>query len=179
MEIGSADEFAELLGTPHPIVIDKVHPTLTEDDVALIRQSPFCAVATSDDLGNCDTSPRGGAPGFAHVLDERTLVLPDMPGNRRSDSFRNVLRNPHVGLLFLIPGAMTVLRVNGRARVLRDAPFFADLATEAGKRPKLALVVEIDEIFLHCPASLTRSRLWQPESWSVEPKAPKARRARD
>ncbi|MFI8867782.1 MSMEG_1061 family FMN-dependent PPOX-type flavoprotein [Streptomyces sp. NPDC053707] len=160
----SAEQLREILGTPWPLVIDKVHEELTEADLDLLARAPFCAVSTSDSDGNCDTSPRGGEPGFTRVLDARTLALPDLPGNRRGDSFHNILSNPHVGLLYLIPGAMTVLRINGRARILTDAPFF-DVMTVKGPRPDLALVVEIDEIYLHCPASLKRSGMWAPETW--------------
>ncbi|RYJ25382.1 phosphohydrolase [Streptomyces sp. L-9-10] len=162
--VGSADELRDILGVPHPIVIDKVHDRLTEEDLDLLARSPFCALSTADAAGNCDVSPRGDGPGFTHVLDASTLALPDRPGNRRGDSFHNVLSNPHVGLLYLIPGVMDVLRVNGRARVLRDALFF-DAMTVRGRRPDLALVVEIDEIFRHCPAALRRSGVWSPETW--------------
>ncbi|WP_405692285.1 MSMEG_1061 family FMN-dependent PPOX-type flavoprotein [Streptomyces sp. NBC_01185] len=160
----SAEQLREILGEPWPLVVEKVHDELTEDDLGLLARAPFCAVSTSDADGNCDTSPRGGEPGFTRVLDARTLVLPDLPGNRRGDSFHNILSNPHVGLLYLIPGAMTVLRINGRARILTDAPFFDEMAVK-GRRPDLALVVDIDEIYLHCPASLKRSGVWAPETW--------------
>ncbi|MEU8676072.1 MSMEG_1061 family FMN-dependent PPOX-type flavoprotein [Streptomyces sp. NPDC048560] len=160
----SAEQLRTILGTPHPLVIDKVHDRLTDDDLDLLARAPFCAVSTSDADGNCDTSPRGGEPGFTLVLDAGTLALPEMPGNRRGDTFHNILSNPHVGLLYLIPGAQTVLRINGRARILTDAPFF-DAMTVKGRRPDLALVVEIDEIYLHCPASLRRSGIWTPETW--------------
>ncbi|WP_320782832.1 MSMEG_1061 family FMN-dependent PPOX-type flavoprotein [Streptomyces sp. CRN 30] len=165
VELGSADELRELLGQPHPIVIDKVHAELTEDDRGMLARSPFYALATSDRYGNCDVSPRGDAAGFTHILDSRTIALPDRPGNRRGDSFHNILENPRAGLLYLIPGGKEVLRVNGRARILTDAPFFDDMAV-AGRRPLLALLLEIDEIYLHCPASLRRSGLWDPESWA-------------
>ncbi|MFF9689092.1 MSMEG_1061 family FMN-dependent PPOX-type flavoprotein [Streptomyces sp. NPDC014623] len=160
----SAEQLREILGEPWPLVIDKVHDELTEADLGLLARAPFCAVSTSDADGNCDTSPRGGEPGFTHVLDPRTLALPDLPGNRRGDSFHNILSNPHVGLLYLIPGVMTVLRINGRARILTDAHFFDEMAVK-GRRPDLALVVEIDEIYLHCPASLKRSGVWAPQTW--------------
>ncbi|MCA1219722.1 pyridoxamine 5'-phosphate oxidase family protein [Streptomyces sp. 8L] len=161
-ELRSPEELTELLGgAPHPIVIEKVRPDLTDGDVELLGRSPFCVVATSDDEGNCDTSPRGGDPGFVHVLDRGTVVLPDRPGNRRGDTFRNVLRNPHVGLLHLVPGDKEILRINGRARILTDAPFF-DLMSVRGQRPSLALLVEIDESFRHCPQSLRRSGIWDP-----------------
>nr|WP_265693496.1 MSMEG_1061 family FMN-dependent PPOX-type flavoprotein [Streptomyces griseolus] len=134
------------------------------------RRRPRRGPAGSDADGNCDTSPRGGEPGFTRVLDARTLAMPDLPGNRRADSFQNILSNPHVGLLFLIPGVMTVLRINGRARILTDAPFFDAMAVK-GRRPHLALVVEIDEIYLHCPASLKRSGLWAPDTWEGAPRS--------
>ncbi|MDP9952387.1 MULTISPECIES: MSMEG_1061 family FMN-dependent PPOX-type flavoprotein [Streptomyces] len=163
--LGSAEELRELLGTPHPIVIDKVHDRLTDDDVAMLARSPFCTMATSDADGNCDATPRGDAPGFTHVLDRSTIALPDRPGNRRADSFHNILANPRVGLLYLIPGAMDVLRVNGRAHIVTDGPFF-DAMTVKGQRPKLALIVRIEEIYRHCPASLKRSGVWAPETWT-------------
>lgn len=166
-ELRSDDELTELLGEPHPIVIDKVHDELTADDLGILARSPFCLLSTSDAEGNCDTSPRGDAPGFVHVLDARTIALPDRPGNRRGDSFRNILANPHVGLLHLIPGSSAILRINGRARILTDAPFF-DSMTVKGRRPRLALVVDVDEIFLHCSQSLRRAGLWQPETWQQD-----------
>lgn len=169
----SAEQLREILGVPWPLVVDKVHDTLTDDDLGLLARAPFCAVSTSDADGNCDTSPRGGEPGFTRVLDARTIALPDLPGNRRGDSFHNILSNPHVGLLYLIPGAMTVLRINGRARILTDAPFFDDM-TVKGKRPDLALVVEIDEVYLHCPASLRRSGVWAPDTWEGAVQASRA-----
>ncbi|MYS55383.1 pyridoxamine 5'-phosphate oxidase family protein, partial [Streptomyces sp. SID6013] len=101
VELGSRAQLRELLGEPWPVVIDKVHDRLTDDDRAILARSPFCLLATSDAGGNCDVSPRGDAPGFTHVLDSRTLALPDRPGNRRGDSFHNILDNPHAGLLYL------------------------------------------------------------------------------
>ena len=163
-ELSSDEELTELLGPPHPIVIDKVHDELTEDDLGVLARSPFCVLSTSDAEGNCDSSPRGDTMGFVHVLDARTVALPDRPGNRRGDSLRNILVNPRVGLLHLVPGGADVLRVNGRARILTDAPFFDAMAVD-GRRPQLAVVVEIDEIFRHCPASLRRAGLWQPDTW--------------
>lgn len=164
VELGSRAELREVLGEPWPVVIEKVHDRLTDQDLDILARSPFCLLATSDADGNCDVSPRGDGPGFTHVLDAGTLALPDRPGNRRGDSFHNILDNPHAGLLYLIPGGKEVLRVNGRARILTDAPFF-DAMTRDDRRPALALVLEIDEIYLHCPQSLRRSGLWDPASW--------------
>ncbi|MCX5372298.1 MSMEG_1061 family FMN-dependent PPOX-type flavoprotein [Streptomyces sp. NBC_00103] len=162
----SRAELRALLGEPWPVVIEKVHDRLTDQDLDIVTRSPFCLLATSDAHGNCDVSPRGDAPGFTHVVDSGTIALPDRPGNRRGDSFHNILDNPHAGLLYLIPGGKEVLRVNGRARILTDAPFF-DAMTVDGRRPELALVLEIDEVYLHCPASLRRSGVWNPASWQT------------
>ncbi|MGW2914007.1 MSMEG_1061 family FMN-dependent PPOX-type flavoprotein [Streptomyces asoensis] len=164
VEVGSRDELRALLGEPWPVVIEKVHDRLTEQGLDIVARSPFCLLATSDARGDCDVSPRGDAPGFTHVIDDGTIALPDRPGNRRGDSFHNILDNLHAALLYLIPGGKEVLRVNGRARILADAPFFDAMALD-GRRPQFALVLEIDEIYLHCPASLRRSGVWDPESW--------------
>ncbi|MGW6919775.1 MSMEG_1061 family FMN-dependent PPOX-type flavoprotein [Streptomyces sp. NPDC054950] len=162
----SRAELRALLGEPWPVVIEKVHDRLTDQDLDIVARSPFCLLATSDAHGNCDVSPRGDAPGFTHVVDSGTIALPDRPGNRRGDSFHNILANPHAGLLYLIPGGKEVLRVNGRARILTDAPFFEAMTLD-GRRPELALVLEIDEVYLHCPASLRRSGVWNPASWQT------------
>ncbi|MFF7718195.1 MSMEG_1061 family FMN-dependent PPOX-type flavoprotein [Streptomyces luteogriseus] len=164
VELDSRAELRELLGEPWPVVIDKVHDRLTEQDLDILARSPLCLLATSDAEGRCDVSPRGDLAGFTHVVDGGTLALPDRPGNRRGDSFHNILDNPHAGLLYLIPGGKEVLRVNGRARILTDAPFF-DAMTHDGRRPDLALVLDIEEIYPHCPMSLRRSGLWDPSSW--------------
>ena len=159
VELDSDATLQELLGgAPHPRVRDKVRARLSPEDVALLGRSPFCVVATANAAGDCDSSPRGDAPGFVHDVDAQTLALPDRPGNRRGDSFRNVLQNPHVGLLHLVPGEREVLRVNGRARVLTDAPFFDAMAVR-GQRPRLALLVEVCEVYRHCPQSLRRAGL--------------------
>ncbi|MFI1015096.1 MSMEG_1061 family FMN-dependent PPOX-type flavoprotein [Streptomyces sp. NPDC020965] len=163
-ELRSRAELRELLGEPHPIVIDKVHGRLADDDRALLARSTFCLLATSDTQGACDVSPRGGAPGFTHIVDAGTLALPERQGNRRGDSLHNILANPHAGLLYLVPGSRDVLRINGRARVLTDAPFF-DAMTSAGRRPDLAVLIEIDEVYLHCPQSLRLSGLWDTTRW--------------
>ncbi|MEE1929815.1 MSMEG_1061 family FMN-dependent PPOX-type flavoprotein [Streptomyces sp. TRM 70351] len=163
-ELRSAAELRELLGEPWQIVFDKVHDQLTENDTDVLARSPFCLLATSDARGACDVSPRGDAPGFTHVVNTRTVALPERPGNRRGDSLHNILENPRTGLLYLIPGSRDVLRINGRSRILTDAPFF-DAMASAGRRPALALLVEIEEIYLHCAQSLNRSGLWNPSTW--------------
>ncbi|WP_103502293.1 MSMEG_1061 family FMN-dependent PPOX-type flavoprotein [Streptomyces sp. SM12] len=157
----------EILGEPHPIVIEKVHRELVGDDLKILARSPFCVISTADALGNCDASPRGDAPGFVHVVDANTIAIPDRPGNRRGDSFRNMLENPRVGTLHLVPGSSDVLRINGRVTILTDAPFFEAMAAR-GRKPKLALLVRIDEIYRHCPQSLRRAGLWETADWPYD-----------
>ncbi|GAB2867674.1 pyridoxamine 5'-phosphate oxidase family protein [Actinocorallia aurea] len=153
-----------LLGEPHDSVLRKVQPSLEEHARSWIAASPFCVLASSDGRGNADVSPRGDKTGFAKVLDDRTIVLPERPGNQRYDTLRNLIVNPAVGVLFFIPGREETLRVNGRARIVANAPFMADLAAE-GKLPKAAILIEIDEVFFHCAKALRRSGLWHPEQW--------------
>jgi PPOX class probable FMN-dependent enzyme len=163
-EIGSEDELRELLGEVMPRAVTKERVHLHGRDRDWLAASPFCLIATSDDKGACDVSPKGDPAGFVHVIDDTTIAIPDRPGNRRADGFLNVLKNPHVGLIFLIPGRNETLRINGRARLVRDAPFFDELIVK-GHRPHLALVVEIEQIFFHCAKSFLRSALWKPDTW--------------
>ncbi|MHA3704081.1 pyridoxamine 5'-phosphate oxidase family protein [Jatrophihabitans sp. YIM 134969] len=164
VEITTEDELREVLGIPNERARDKVRTVLDPLDVEWLAHSPFVLVGTSDADGRGDVSPKGDPDGIATVLDERTVVIPERPGNKRGDGFVNVLSNPHVGLLFLIPGRSDTLRVNGRARIVRDAPWF-DRMTVAGHRPVLALVVDVDEVFYHCQKAFLRSKLWQPDTW--------------
>ena len=166
-EISTEAELRQLVGTPAPRVITKERTRLHERDIEWLAASPFCLVATSGADGTCDVSPKGDPPGFALVLDETTIAIPERPGNKRADGYRNILANPHVGLIFLIPGRKETLRINGRARLIRDAPFFDDMIVK-GHRPQLALLVEIEQIFFHCMKSSLRARLWEPESWHPE-----------
>ncbi|MEU6075891.1 pyridoxamine 5'-phosphate oxidase family protein [Micromonospora sp. NPDC047074] len=164
VEITSHEELRELLGAPTPRALGKERPVLHPRDREWLAASPFCLVATAGADGSCDVSPKGDPPGFAKVLDDRTIAVPERPGNRRADGYRNILDNPHVGLIFLIPGRTDTLRINGRARLVRDAPWFDDMVVE-GHRPVLAVMVEIEQIFYHCAKAFLRGRLWQPETW--------------
>ena len=128
---------------------------------AFIARSPFLVIATADSTGSCDASPRGDAPGFVIVADERTLYLPDRPGNNRIDSLTNITANPHVGLLFFIPGVIETLRVNGRANFVADTTLLQQLSAH-GHLPRSALVIEVEEVFFHCGKALKRSNLWDP-----------------
>ena len=173
-EITDSDALVALLGEPQPRVRDKVRRTLTDLDRDWLAASPFCVLATASADG-CDASPKGDPAGdLVLVLDEHTIALAERPGNRRADGYRNILENPHVGLLFVIPGRGDTLRINGRARLVSDAPFF-DRMVVKGHRPVLAVVVEIDEVFHHCAKAFLRSQLWEPESW--DPDSVVARRA--
>ncbi|MEU6786306.1 pyridoxamine 5'-phosphate oxidase family protein [Nonomuraea angiospora] len=178
VEIGSEAELRELLGEVMPRAATKERVRLHERDREWLAASPFCLIATSDDAGACDVSPKGDPAGFVHVIDDTTIAIPDRPGNRRADGFLNVLTNPHVGLIFLIPGRNETLRVNGRARLIREAPFFDEMIVK-GHRPHLALVVEIEQIFFHCAKAFLRSSLWKPDSWEPEVLPSHARLVKD
>jgi PPOX class probable FMN-dependent enzyme len=165
-EITTVDELVELVGVPLPRVVNKARPGLHALDRQWLAGSPFCLIATSGADGSCDVSPKGDPAGqLAHVLDDRTIAIAERPGNRRVDGYVNVLANPHVGLIFLIPGRGDTLRINGRARLVSDAPFFDELVVK-GHRPILALVVDVEEVFHHCSKAFLRSNLWQPETWT-------------
>nr|WP_211348972.1 pyridoxamine 5'-phosphate oxidase family protein [Nocardioides litoris] len=162
-----------LVGEPTARARDKGRPRLLDVDRAWLAASPFCVLATADGDGRCDASPKGDPAGtLVHVLDDTTIAIAERPGNRRVDGYRNVLANPHVGLLFLIPGRGDTLRVNGRARLVSDAPFFDDMVVQ-GHRPVLAMVVEVEDVFFHCAKAFMRSGLWQPETWDPEGVVPR------
>jgi PPOX class probable FMN-dependent enzyme len=149
-----------LLGEPSELVRRKVTDHLTELTRQFVDRAPFVLLATSAPDGSCDVSPRGDPPGFVRVLDERTLLLPERPGNRLADSLRNIVRNPHVGLLFVIPGVGDTLRVNGRAEIVTDDEFLAPCAVE-GKAPKLGILVDVEQVFTHCSKAFLRAELWE------------------
>jgi PPOX class probable FMN-dependent enzyme len=171
--VSSEAELRDLLGYPSGRAVTKERARLHQRDREWLAASPFCLLATADADGNCDVSPKGDPPGFTYVVDDTTIAIPDRPGNRRADGFRNVLANPHVGTIFVVPGRSETLRINGRARLLRDAPFFGEM-TVKGHRPRLALVIEIDTIFFHCAKAFMRSALWQPETWHPDVLPPHA-----
>jgi len=162
--VKSIEELREKVGEPSELARKKQIGAIDHHCRAFIALSPFVLVATADEAGGCDVSPKGDAPGFVLVLDDRTLAIPDRPGNRRADTFRNVLANPRVGLLFLVPGRNETLRINGRAQI-SDDPVLRDRMMVQGKAPLLALVVQVEEAFVHCGKCMLRSRLWDPASW--------------
>ena len=154
----------ELYGQPGERAVAKERPVLNEDCRAFVAHSPFLVMGTAGADGRCDVSPKGDAPGFVVVLDDQHLAIPDRLGNNRLDGLRNVVDNPHVGLIFFIPGREDTLRVNGRARIVRDEALLERLAV-AGKRPVTALVVEVEQCFMHCARAFKRAGLWEPERW--------------
>jgi uncharacterized protein len=162
--IAAEDALRGVLGEPSELVRSKVSDRLNELTRQFVERSPFLCLATSAADGTCDISPRGDPPGFVRVLDERRLLLPDRPGNRLADSLRNVLQNPGVALLFVIPGITDTLRVNGRATIVTDPELLAPCAVE-GKTPTLGLLIDIDEAFTHCSKAFLRAQLWDPERY--------------
>jgi uncharacterized protein len=173
-EITTADELRALLGTPTAAAAGKERDALDDLHRQWLAASPFCLVATSGADGACDVSPKGDPPGFTLVLDDRTIALPERAGNRRADGFHNILSNPHVGLVYLLPGRGDTLRINGRARLVRDADLL-DRMVEKGHRPLLAMVVEVEQVFFHCAKAFLRSQLWEPESWRPDAVPSRAR----
>lgn len=165
--IATEQEVENVLGKPGPRVLAKVVDALDDICRAFIARSPFVIVASHDAEGRIDVSPKGDPAGFVHMLDDRTLAIPERPGNRRADTFRNVLQQARVGLIFVVPGKAETLRISGTARIARDAWLRERLAV-AGRVPELALVVTVEEAFMHCTKCMVRSRLWQPDTWNPE-----------
>jgi PPOX class probable FMN-dependent enzyme len=162
--VGSADELAGFYGPPSDVVVSKVIDRLDGHCRDFVARAPFVLVATAAADGRCDVSPKGGPPGFVAILDERRLAVPDAPGNRLIDSLRNIVDSSRAGLLFVIPGLEETLRVNGRAFLTRD-PGVLDLFTGESRQPRLAIGVEVEEVFLHCAKAFKRSSLWEPAAW--------------
>ena len=155
-------ELREAIGHPTEVVLSKIADHLTPLTRTFVEASPFLCIATSSPDGRCDVSPRGDPAGFVRILDDSTLLIPDRPGNRIADTLRNILANPHVGLLFLIPGVGDTFRVNGRAFVVEDRELLSASAVD-GRVPRLGLLVEIEEAYTQCSKALIRSDLWNPE----------------
>jgi PPOX class probable FMN-dependent enzyme len=162
--VTSSAELRAIVGEPSEIAIKKQVATIDVHCREFIARSPFLLMATADAGGRCDVSPKGDAPGFVLVVDDRHLVIPDRPGNRRLDGMSNLLENPRIGLIFLIPGKEETLRVNGRAWIVRDEDLLERLVF-AGKRPQLAVGVEVEECFMHCAKAFKRSKLWNADQW--------------
>jgi len=163
-EITTADALRAIYRKPARPALDKQHARLDEHDRAFLAHSPFVVLATTDAAGGCDVSPKGGSPGFVRVLDDSTIAIPDLSGNNRLDSMGNLLESDGIGLLFFVPGRCDTMRVNGRARLSTD-DVVLDATTVEGARPKVAIVVTVAEVFLHCQKALRRASLWEPSGW--------------
>ena len=153
----------ELYGEVSSVAAVKTINYLDENCLTFIDNSTFCIVATSDGF-NLDVSPKGDPAGFIKVLDDKTLVIPDRPGNNRIDGLLNLLKHPKIGLLFLIPTVDETLRINGSAEIVIDSNFCKDFSLK-GKAPKTVTKITVDEAFLHCGKALMRAGLWNPKTW--------------
>lgn len=171
--ISSESELRELYGEPSRLVQNKVITQIDDHVRNYIAQAPFLILATADEKGNCDASPRGDAAGFVHIIDDNHLVIPERPGNKRMDSITNILSNPQIGLIFLIPTLEETLRINGRACVIRDAELLEKMAVK-GRVPALGIGVQVEECFIHCAKAFMRSGMWKPETWPEEGTIPNA-----
>lgn len=166
-------ELRGFVDEPTRAVAEKAIDHVDAESARFIAASPFFVLATAAADGSCDVSPRGDPPGSVLVLDEQTLAFADRKGNRRLDSFINILQRPDVGMLFIVPGMGDTLRVNGTARIVADAPYLPRLAV-AGVTPQLAVEVRVRELFLHCSKAFARSALWDPASWPAKGTVPTA-----
>ncbi len=162
--ITSSDALEEITGAPLPQIIAKELPGLDQMCRDFIDASPFCLIASANPDGHLDISPRGDPAGFVEILSDTLIAIPDRPGNKRVDTFHNILQDPRVSLIFLVPGKMETLRLRGTARLCAD-PKLLDRMAVNGKPPKLALLVHVETVFAHCPKCIIRSHLWQPEDW--------------
>ncbi len=173
-EVTTAAALRELVGEPGHRAATKSRGRLSEPHRQWLAACPFLVLGTSASDGTGDVSPKGDPPGFVKVLDDTTIAIPERAGNRRVDSYLNILGNPQVGLLFIIPGRDDSMRINGRAKIISEAPFFDSMLVR-GHRPKLALVVSVEEVFFHCSKAFMRSGLWHQESWRPEDVPSRAR----
>jgi len=168
MKITNQEDLRELYKWPEGRAGKKVIFELERHCKNFISKAPFCVIATSDQSGKMDSSPRGGAPGFVHILDNNTLVIPDSKGNNRVDSLVNIVETGRLGMLFLIPGIEETLRINGGAHISINKDHI-DLFDKEKNRPKSCIIINVEEAFLHCAKALMRSKLWK-NDYSVDKK---------
>jgi uncharacterized protein len=161
--IATVEQLRSKYGNPGPRAVLKEATRLHRHHIRFIEMSPFLAISSTGKDGRGDVSPRGEKPGFVHVIDDETIAIPDRPGNNRLDTLTNIVTNPNVGLLFLLPGVNEIMRVNGAAE-LRDDPDLMQRFTVNGKPPRLVILVKVQEAYLHCAKALMRSALWNPET---------------
>ncbi len=169
--VKTLEELREISGKPGAVVNKKVIHSIDHHCREFISKSPFLTIGTTNGEGSTDVSPRGDTPGFVHIIDEKHLIIPERPGNRRLDSIINILSHPYVGVLFFIPGLGETLRVNGKACVIKDEELLEPMTVQ-GKRPVLGIGIEVEECFIHCAKAFIRSGLWQPDSWMEKENLP-------
>lgn len=162
--VTTEEHFRSVMGRPAALVTRKELNALDSHARAFIGRSPFLLIGTSGADGQIDMSPKGDPPGFVRVLDDKTLAIPDRLGNRRADTFVNLVVNDQIGLIFFVPGKQETLRVSGRAIIVRDTAVREPMAV-GGRLPEFAVVVEVQQMFFHCAKCIIRSNLWKPESW--------------
>lgn len=157
--ISDQDQLRELIGTPRQTALEKGADRLDQYGKLFLSLCPFICLGTADAEGNATVSPRGDPPGFVTVVDDRTIMIPERPGNRRADTMRNILSNPKVGIVAFVPGIGETLRISGRATLTADPALLA-AAELAGRVPKIGIRVEIDDVYFHCAKAIIRSDLW-------------------
>ncbi|GAB6988781.1 pyridoxamine 5'-phosphate oxidase family protein [Paenibacillus pini] len=171
--IRSEEELRALFSAPSELVNNKLIQYLDKHCRDFISKAPLIFIATSDSSGHCDVSPRGDEAGFVLVLDDKHLVIPERPGNRRFDSLRNIVENPQIGLIFIIPGLEETLRINGHACIIKDKEIMTMMDTQ-GKTPVIGIAVEVEECFIHCAKAFKRSHLWNEQYWPLKESLPRA-----
>jgi len=164
MQITTIEQLRTKIGSPHTSTETKKYKVLNEEALEFIETSPFLVMTTSSSANNLDASPKGDQPGFVIAEDNKTLLIPDRPGNKLADGHLNILDNPTVGLIFFVPNTRETLRINGSAELIDDVDVLKRLAAR-GRPALLATRVKIEECFFHCGKALIRSKLWQPDSW--------------
>ncbi|SLN14173.1 MSMEG_1061 family FMN-dependent PPOX-type flavoprotein [Ruegeria meonggei] len=162
--VNSAEELEKIAGVPLPQIIDKELSALDQMCRDFIAISSFCLIASANPDGHLDISPRGDPAGFVQILSDTMFAIPDRPGNKRVDTFHNVLKDPRVSVIFFVPGKMETLRIRGTARISADPNLLATM-TVNDHPPKLALLIHVETVFAHCPKCVMRSHLWQPDDW--------------
>lgn len=162
--IKSEEAFREIMGSPGPRVLAKSTYHIDEHSKAFIKKSPFLLLSSTGKNGQATVSPKGDPNGFVEILDENTLLIPERLGNKRAETFQNILHNPNVGLIFLVPGKGETLRISGQARIVRDQALLKRFEIK-GKAPLFAIGINVDEVYFHCAKAITRSKLWKTEHW--------------
>lgn len=170
-QVTSVEALRQLIGVPNEAVVKKSIAQMDDHIRNYLNKSPLFFLSTANAEGHCDVSPRGDAPGSVHVLDNHRLIYAERPGNKRIDSLLNILSNPQVGMLFIIPGQEQVLRINGKAWITQNQELLQPLQWN-GTVPKLGVIVEVQEAFVHCPRALKQAGIWDKETWLPENELP-------